>query len=285
MKEVLPNDPVYYYRHVLWALDIRTGGVIRSTTIAESRHTCPQAGQMCQFVDYISGPSLPQSTADDADADGVLRFQVLRHLQRCGLELYNGIVVVAFAGYDGALPPRGVGKAACLPDDSIVIAAFRRTQRCCMGCSKPAFAQQLALPPVSLHANLNLHVHCRHLALARLGAWLRRRLLRAVLRLQRRAQRRRGWHLGACSCPFELCDIVNTHGRVRVADGSGVTNVDDGLCSALLSCRVPATSCRLMRTASCTCLRATATSTRTHPTSTPMASPLMVRNCAMPDCR
>jgi hypothetical protein len=104
MKEVLPNDPANYYRHMLWAIDIRTGGIIRTATIAESRHTCPQAGQMCQFVDYISGPTLPQSTAEDAGADGVLRFQVLRHLQRCGLELYNGIVVVAFAGYDGALP-------------------------------------------------------------------------------------------------------------------------------------------------------------------------------------
>ena len=105
VKEVAAG--VNHYYHQLFQLSISTGAVLQFSVIAEETATCPTPPDICVPVAFVSGPTLPNSNAQDA-INGVLHFQVLRQNQRAGLRLINGnIVVVAFAGYDDIVPWHG----------------------------------------------------------------------------------------------------------------------------------------------------------------------------------
>ena len=104
----LPAGTFHYY-HQLWRLNLTTGAATHSV-LAEQVATCPTPGTLCTPAGtnngWISGPSIPASTADDA-VGGTLYFQVLHQVQRCGLSFIGGNLVVAFAGYDDIDPWHG----------------------------------------------------------------------------------------------------------------------------------------------------------------------------------
>ena len=109
VKEVVAGQAYNHYYHQLFQLSVTTGAVLQFSLLAEETATCPTPPDICTPVAFVSGPTLPNSQAPDATATGgTLHFQVLRQLQRAGLSLLNGnILVVAFAGYDDIVPWHG----------------------------------------------------------------------------------------------------------------------------------------------------------------------------------
>ena len=112
-KEVVAGEAFNHYYWQLWQLNIATGAVVQFFLIAEETATCPTPPDICTPVQFVSGPTLANSFAPDADANHVLHFQVLRQNQRSGLRfmtqnsVQNAILVVGFAGYDDIVPWHG----------------------------------------------------------------------------------------------------------------------------------------------------------------------------------
>lgn len=102
----IPGSDLAHFTYQLFKLDIQTGAIINSVVIAEETATCAVPGAMCTPVDFPSGPTIPGSVATDA-IDGTLHFQVLRQIQRCGLNVVQGNVMIMFAGYGAITPYHG----------------------------------------------------------------------------------------------------------------------------------------------------------------------------------